>query len=103
MLDQFFRETNIHGLRYLAYGNRTSFRFLWLLFIVTSFAVAGYIIFRNVVDWENSPVVVTSVDESLIRVCNKSYIQEFESPLLTDLTSKTQSNVHRVFQRSVPF
>ncbi len=68
MFDQFLGESSIHGLRYLTRDTGNLVRLVWLVFVGSSFGVAGYFIYLNVLDWENSPVVVTSVDDVMIEV-----------------------------------
>ena len=68
MLEQFFRESTIHGLRYLVPGTGKTFRLLWLLILSVCFISAAYFIYLNVLGWMESPTVVLSVDETKIDV-----------------------------------
>ena len=62
MFKSFLLETSIHGLKYLVASKNSLCKLLWLMSIVGSFTAASVIIYFNVVDWNNSPAVVTSVD-----------------------------------------
>lgn len=70
MIRTYLNDTSIHGLRYLKRAKSVPcvFRLIWLVCIVGSFIAATIIIVLNVKNWENSPVVVTSVDNFDIEV-----------------------------------
>ena len=68
MFKTFLEETSIHGLKYLALGKNAILKTLWFLCIVASFSTAIGIIYLNVLNWENSPSVVTTVEPVLLQV-----------------------------------
>ena len=58
--------TTVHGLSYLDHRGKSE-RIFWLLCIVASFSFATYVIVGNVVQWENEPSSVVSVQPVLAR------------------------------------
>ena len=58
--------TTVHGLSYLDHRGKSE-RVFWLLCIVASFSFATYVIVGNVVQWENEPSSVVSVQPVLAR------------------------------------
>ena len=61
-LQEYFKETTVHGFRYVVEGRSTFERWVWILFILFGFVFSGYIIW-NVFDyWTEFPVHIT-VDE----------------------------------------
>ena len=58
--------TTVHGLSYLIHRGKSE-RILWLICIVASFSFATHVIVGNVVQWENEPSSVVSVQPVLAR------------------------------------
>ena len=67
-LKAFLQETSIHGLRYLTESSSLVARIVWFILILSSFSMAGWIIYANVLNWHISPAVVTSVDTFRVEV-----------------------------------
>ena len=59
MLREYLQATTVHGLRYLSEGTNWLVKLAWLICIVTSSSIAGYIIYHNVAQWEGSPTMLT--------------------------------------------
>jgi len=51
MLSVFFRETTVHGLRYVVEAKSLLARTFWALLVLTSFACATIVIVLNVRGW----------------------------------------------------
>ena len=58
----------MHGLRYLVDAGNPLVRVAWLSTILTCISSAAAIIYINVLNWSNSPAVVTSVYPELAEV-----------------------------------
>ena len=59
--------TTVHGLSYLVDRGKSE-RIFWLFCIVASFSFATHVIVGNVVQWENEPSSVVSVQPVLARL-----------------------------------
>ena len=59
----------MHGLRYLVLAENPLVRLLWLASISFSVGSSAVIIYLNVVNWNNSPAVVTNVRPTPAKVC----------------------------------
>ena len=68
MFSNLVRDSTIHGLKYLVDEKNVILRFIWLICILASFSFAILIIYKNVENWENSPAVVSNVDNLEIEV-----------------------------------
>ena len=64
----YFRESTIHGLRYVV-GNRSLVaKAAWLVCILVSAATAIGLIVGNIANWTTQPAVVTGVGFDLVQV-----------------------------------
>lgn len=68
LFSDFLGATSIHGLRYLAEAKNIVIRALWFLCISASFSAAVIIIYGNVVQWQNSPSVISQAKPILVQV-----------------------------------
>ena len=68
MLKTYLQETSIHGLKYLSIRTHPVFKALWLVCILASFLAASTISYMNVLNWQSSPSVVSTVEQVLIKV-----------------------------------
>ena len=68
MLSTFVSESSIHGVKYLVEAKHAISKFLWLVCICASFTAAFVFIYQNIINWNNSPAVVTSVRTALVKV-----------------------------------
>lgn len=59
---------SVHGLRYLVEAKNPVIKTVWFITICFCVGSATAIIFLNVVNWSNSPAVVTSVHTDLAEV-----------------------------------
>ncbi len=73
MLSEFLKDSSIHGLRYLYEARNPFVKVLWLVCILTCVGLAAMIIYLNIMNWENSPSVVTSVQPALVKVRIRTY------------------------------
>ena len=76
MISDYLRTTSIHGLRYLTTAKNKTIRFIWFVCVLGSFTTAIYIIYLNVLNWENSPSVLTKAQPVLVE-------NELEMPVAT--------------------
>ena len=58
----------MHGVRYLAEARNPVVRMLWLVAVCGSVCGATLIIYQNVVNWNNTPAIVTRVQPTLVKV-----------------------------------
>ena len=68
MLRAYLEYSSIHGLFYVGSARSPLSRALWLVCVCACATAAAVISFYNVVAWENSPAVVTSVNRILVQV-----------------------------------
>lgn len=68
MLTTFLEESTIHGLRYLVVAKKAFEKSVWFVAILASLAAACTIVYFNVMNWRNSPIVVTNIEEYSIIV-----------------------------------
>ncbi len=68
MIASFLQESSIHGLRYLVEAKSSLVKTIWFVCIAACVTASFVIIYYNVVNWHNSPAVVTSVYPSLVKV-----------------------------------
>ena len=54
-LRNYFKETTVHGFRYLVDGRSIGERIAWFAVIFSGFVYAGILIYSNVNDWEKNP------------------------------------------------
>ena len=74
LLSGFLEATSVHGLRYLTGSQNLLARIVWSVCIAASFTVAGWVIYFNVLQWENSPASITRAQPMLVQViCNAAY------------------------------
>ncbi len=66
-LNDFLNSSSIHGLRYVVFSRGPLIKLLWLASIGTCVAAASAIIYLNVVNWSNTPAVVTNVSTALAK------------------------------------
>ena len=64
----YFRETSVHGFRYVVDGHGSFFRILWMLVVVVTFMLCGYLVKETLVEMERNPIVtiIEEVDISKI-------------------------------------
>ena len=55
----YFRETTVHGFRYVVEGRNIFERISWILVIVAGFVMCSMIVYNAYEDWENHPVETT--------------------------------------------
>ena len=60
-LKSYFKETTVHGFRYLVDGRTIAERCAWSFVIIGGFIYAGYLIRSNILDWENNPGRIPNV------------------------------------------
>ena len=58
-LVEYLEQTTIHGLRYLSEGKDLVEKFVWLIVVVISFSIAGYLIYVTIQENESEPVLTT--------------------------------------------
>ncbi len=68
MLTLFMKESSMHGLRYLVEARNPVVKALWFAAICFCVSSASAIIYLNVVNWNNTPAIVTSVHPDLAKV-----------------------------------
>jgi len=90
MLSAFFRETSIHGLRYVVEAKGILSKSLWALIVLASVTTAGYLIVLNLIGWAQSPAMVTDAgmavvvgNENLIKLDHSYAVEETNLPMLT--------------------
>ena len=70
MLGEYLRQSSVHGLRYLSESKGTAFRLVWFACIAASFSLATYTIYHNILNWEDSPAIITKAQPVLIKESN---------------------------------
>lgn len=68
MLNRYLEESSVHGLRYLSEGKSRLLKLLWLICILASFFVAGFNIYQSLVQWNETPTMLSSVKSVVIEV-----------------------------------
>ena len=68
LLSDYLEASSLHGLKYLSESKSLLFKLVWFVSISTSFSAAVYIIYSNIVQWENNPSVITKVMPILVEV-----------------------------------
>ena len=66
-LSEYFRETTVHGFRYVVEGRNIFERYVWIAFIIFGFIFSAWIIYNAFEEWEATPVHIT-VDEVSVPV-----------------------------------
>ena len=64
----------VHGVRYLVEAKNPVIKSLWFVAVSLCFGGAATIIYLNVVNWSNSPAVVTSVHPDTAEVAKEKSI-----------------------------
>ncbi len=64
----FLEESSMHGLRYLVQAKNPLAKLVWMACITLSVVSSAIIIYLNVVNWNNSPAVVTAVRPAQAKV-----------------------------------
>ena len=57
-VQEFLESSSIHGLSFIA-STKRSIRVFWMIVVLSSFIIAGGLIRRSVLSWENTPVITT--------------------------------------------
>ena len=82
----YFRETTVHGFRYVVEGSDICDRVFWIVCIIVSFSASGKVIYTSFLNWNSVPVQTTIETVSLsieelhfpaTTVCN---LEELEMP-----------------------
>ena len=68
LLSAFLEATSIHGLRYLSESKSILIKSVWFIVILTSFSAAAFICYNNVVQWQNSPILISQARPAHVKV-----------------------------------
>ena len=55
----YFRETTVHGFRYVVDGRNVVERTMWIIFIIAGFTFCGMLFYSALNQWEGNPVETT--------------------------------------------
>ena len=58
-MNWYFRETTVHGFRYVAEGENAVEKLFWVVIIIAGFLISGYFILSSFRDWANVPIETT--------------------------------------------
>ena len=75
-LNSYFRETTVHGFRYVAEGENICEKMVWVVIIVLGFLLSGAIIYFSFEDWAATPLQ-TTIDKVSMP------IEELSQPAIT--------------------
>ena len=82
--NEYFRDTTIHGLRYIIEGRNVYEKILWTLLVVTAFTKGGSIIVQTYITWDDEPlqttidkmaVPITELPFPAITICDQESLQ----------------------------
>ena len=65
VLWEFLENSTIHGLYYIATARSKLSKTIWVLIILLSFCLAGYLIHRSFTNWEKSPISTSVQTDSI--------------------------------------
>ena len=65
VLCEFLENSTIHGLYYIATARSKLSKTIWVLIILLSFCLAGYLIHRSFTNWEKSPISTSVQTDSI--------------------------------------
>ena len=80
----YFRETTVHGFRYVAEGENICEKMFWEVIITFGFVFSGWIIHKAFDDWAETPLQTTidkvsmpieELDQPAITICHPSELQ----------------------------
>ena len=83
-ISAYFRETTVHGFRYIVEGENIIEKLFWVMIIIAGFLVSGYFILSSFHDWANTPIETTidsltmpieELYQPAITVCNPDGLQ----------------------------
>ena len=55
----YFRETTVHGFRYVVEGENICEKMFWVILIIVGFILSGYIILKSFSEWGDTPLQTT--------------------------------------------
>ena len=58
-VSSYFRETTVHGFRYVAEGENLSEKVFWIILIIVGFIISSLIIGMSFNDWQETPLQTT--------------------------------------------
>lgn len=60
-INNYFKESSLHGLLYISTADNCLERFVWTILVIVQIILASFLVQESWLTWEQSPVV-TSVD-----------------------------------------
>ena len=58
-ISSYFKETTVHGFRYVAEGENLIEKLVWTVIIIAGFCVSGWFIVTSFQDWASTPLETT--------------------------------------------
>ena len=83
-VSSYFRETTVHGFRYVAEGENLCEKLFWIILIIVGFIISSCIIGMSFHDWQETPLQTTidkvsmpieELPQPAITVCNPPELQ----------------------------
>ena len=83
-VSSYFRETTVHGFRYVAEGENLCEKLFWIILIIVGFIISSCIIWKSFSDWQDTPLQTTidkvsmpieDLPQPAITVCNSPELQ----------------------------